>query len=223
MGCDPAPRRRRRRRCPRRARRWGWTRRRRGGHAKWGRRQQQMYERGPTPTVETTWVQCERCEKWRSLGVGVPEPDVEEWFCEMNGDPNYNNCDAPEQPFEDDEAAAPTARAPISRETATATATRRRRHGRPPRRVADDGQSAGSDGDAPVASGVWRPRRRRMRRRRCSPRSAAAPKAGAAAMRDSSSSPSSPGSAGGAGVKRQAECRPALASEAAASDDEEEE
>ena len=60
-------------RCPRRARRWMDSPRRRGGHAKWGRRQQ-MYERGPTPTVETTWVQCERCEKWRSLGVGVPSP-----------------------------------------------------------------------------------------------------------------------------------------------------
>ena len=155
--------------------------RRRGGHAKWGRRQQQMYERGPTPTVETTWVQCERCEKWRSLGVGVPEPDVEEWFCEMNSDPNYNNCDAPEQPFEDDEAAAAADGACSDfEETATATATATTTTWPP---SSAPSPTTAANRRAPTATrrwrrSVWRPRRRRMRRRRCSPRSAAAPRRG---------------------------------------------
>ena len=199
--------------------------RRRGGHAKWGRRQQ-MYERGPTPTVETTWVQCERCEKWRSLGVGVPEPDVEEWFCEMNSDPNYNNCDAPEQPFEDDEAAAAADGACSDFEgdgdgdgdgddddmAALLGA------------VADDGgQSAGSDGDAPVASERVAPEAEKDAAAALLAAFSSGAEAGAAAMRDSSSSPSSPGSAGGAGVKRQAEWDPPSLQKRRRRDDEEEE
>ena len=50
-----------------------------------------------------SWVQCDRCEKWRCLvsADGIPEEDTEnlpdKWFCELNNDVENNSCDAPEQ------------------------------------------------------------------------------------------------------------------------------
>ena len=60
-----------------------WRARRRGGAVEPGSGQQQL----PTHAEELacTWVQCERCEKWRRLQMA--EEDLpEEWRCELNED-----------------------------------------------------------------------------------------------------------------------------------------
>ena len=46
---------------------------------------------GPSPT----WVQCDRCSKWRLL-VGAAVDEDAPWFCEMSADTTANWCDAPE-------------------------------------------------------------------------------------------------------------------------------
>ena len=47
--------------------------------------------------VVSTWLQCDRCSKWRIVldmpGV-VPESDEAQWFCEMNLDRAHNECSA---------------------------------------------------------------------------------------------------------------------------------
>jgi hypothetical protein len=46
------------------------------------------------PTVqEPTWVQCDRCDKWR-LVAGSPIDEDAPWFCELNADPSANTCEA---------------------------------------------------------------------------------------------------------------------------------
>ena len=44
-----------------------------------------------------SWVQCNRCDKWRI----VPNADElgDDWFCEMNPNVLYNTCDKEEEPF----------------------------------------------------------------------------------------------------------------------------
>lgn len=50
-----------------------------------------------------SWVQCDRCEKWRCLVStnGIPYDGVEnlpdKWFCEMNVDEDNNSCKHPER------------------------------------------------------------------------------------------------------------------------------
>jgi ERCC4-related helicase len=46
-----------------------------------------------------TWVQCDKCEKWRMLPSDVSEEDLpEKWLCKMNlFDVRNNTCDAPER------------------------------------------------------------------------------------------------------------------------------
>lgn len=50
---------------------------------------------------EPVWVQCNTCDKWRSLPSTVdPDklPDI--WTCDLNVyDPERNNCDAPEESY----------------------------------------------------------------------------------------------------------------------------
>ena len=77
----------------------------------------------------STWVQCERCEKWRELS-GPPKLGGalgDAWFCEMNDDAARNSCDAPEQSWDDEEwtddgsaAAAKAAPAPAPEKPAAA-------------------------------------------------------------------------------------------------------
>jgi len=49
--------------------------------------------------LNDTWVQCERCEKWRMLLGSREEEDLpDKWYCEMNTlDEKNNNCDASEK------------------------------------------------------------------------------------------------------------------------------
>lgn len=51
------------------------------------------------------WVQCNRCDKWRSLPMTVdPKTLPEVWTCELNiYDPVRMNCDAPEEEYTKEE------------------------------------------------------------------------------------------------------------------------
>ena len=54
------------------------------------------------PAELVQWVECSRCSKWRIIqphpdGSHQDIPDI--WFCEMNTDVLYNNCEAPEQEY----------------------------------------------------------------------------------------------------------------------------
>lgn len=47
-----------------------------------------------------TWVQCDKCNKWRKLKIiGSASADLpERWYCHMNtGDPKHQSCDADEE------------------------------------------------------------------------------------------------------------------------------
>jgi hypothetical protein len=45
-----------------------------------------------------TWVQCEKCEKWRMLLGESDESLPDMWYCEMNdSDPRNNSCESPER------------------------------------------------------------------------------------------------------------------------------
>lgn len=54
---------------------------------------------------EKNWVQCNRCEKWRSLPLSIDPsslPDV--WTCDLNRyDPDRMFCDAPEEDYSKEE------------------------------------------------------------------------------------------------------------------------
>jgi len=55
-----------------------------------------------TPAELIQWVECSRCSKWRIIhplpdGTWEEIPDI--WFCEMNRDIQYKNCDAPEEEY----------------------------------------------------------------------------------------------------------------------------
>ena len=41
------------------------------------------------------WAQCDLCEKWRVVQDSESLPEI--WYCEMNVDPMYRNCQVPEQ------------------------------------------------------------------------------------------------------------------------------
>lgn len=52
-----------------------------------------------------TWAQCDNCLKWRRLTSGMrPENLPDKWFCHMNADAQFNRCDIPEEPEDEDEA-----------------------------------------------------------------------------------------------------------------------
>uniref|UniRef100_A0A8B9G3K9 MORC family CW-type zinc finger 3 n=1 Tax=Amazona collaria TaxID=241587 RepID=A0A8B9G3K9_9PSIT len=50
---------------------------------------------------DQTWVQCDSCLKWRKLPDGI-EHLPEKWYCSLNPDPQFRNCDVPEEPEDDD-------------------------------------------------------------------------------------------------------------------------
>ncbi|KAH9525175.1 MORC CW-type zinc finger protein 3 [Bulinus truncatus] len=46
-----------------------------------------------------TWVQCDRCRKWRRLTTGTnPDSLPDLWYCSMNDDAYYNRCYEEEEP-----------------------------------------------------------------------------------------------------------------------------
>ncbi|KAM6439151.1 MORC family CW-type zinc finger protein 3 [Rhynochetos jubatus] len=50
---------------------------------------------------DQTWVQCDACLKWRKLPDGI-EHLPEKWYCLLNPDPQFRNCNVPEEPEDDD-------------------------------------------------------------------------------------------------------------------------
>uniref|UniRef100_A0A8C5PB05 MORC family CW-type zinc finger 3 n=1 Tax=Leptobrachium leishanense TaxID=445787 RepID=A0A8C5PB05_9ANUR len=53
-------------------------------------------------TPDQRWVQCDSCLKWRKLPDSMGNlPD--KWYCRMNLDPQFRDCNVPEEPEDDDE------------------------------------------------------------------------------------------------------------------------
>ncbi|KAG8136532.1 hypothetical protein E2320_005106, partial [Naja naja] len=50
---------------------------------------------------DQTWVQCDICLKWRKLPDGVDNLP-EKWYCSYNPDPQFRNCNVPEEPEDED-------------------------------------------------------------------------------------------------------------------------
>ncbi|KAH0624843.1 hypothetical protein JD844_032692 [Phrynosoma platyrhinos] len=50
---------------------------------------------------DQTWVQCDSCLKWRKLPDGIDRLP-EKWYCSYNPDPQFRNCNVPEEPEDDD-------------------------------------------------------------------------------------------------------------------------
>uniref|UniRef100_A0A8B9II15 MORC family CW-type zinc finger 3 n=1 Tax=Anser cygnoides TaxID=8845 RepID=A0A8B9II15_ANSCY len=50
---------------------------------------------------DQTWVQCDACLKWRKLPDGI-EHLPEKWYCSLNPDPQFRDCNVPEEPEDDD-------------------------------------------------------------------------------------------------------------------------
>ncbi|XP_058041639.1 MORC family CW-type zinc finger protein 3 [Ahaetulla prasina] len=50
---------------------------------------------------DQTWVQCDICLKWRKLPDGIDHLP-EKWYCSYNPDPQFRNCNVPEEPEDDD-------------------------------------------------------------------------------------------------------------------------
>ncbi|XP_062982714.1 MORC family CW-type zinc finger protein 3 [Elgaria multicarinata webbii] len=50
---------------------------------------------------DQTWVQCDSCLKWRKLPDGIDHLP-EKWYCSYNPDPQFRNCNVPEEPEDDD-------------------------------------------------------------------------------------------------------------------------
>ncbi|XP_007423389.1 MORC family CW-type zinc finger protein 3 [Python bivittatus] len=50
---------------------------------------------------DQTWVQCDTCLKWRKLPDGMDDLP-EKWYCSYNPDPQFRNCNVPEEPEDDD-------------------------------------------------------------------------------------------------------------------------
>ena len=51
--------------------------------------------------VMDTWVECDKCKKWRrnpNSGGDVPG----RWWCELNDDPRYDSCDKPQEAWDDE-------------------------------------------------------------------------------------------------------------------------
>mmetsp|Transcript_22693 Transcript_22693/g.56361 ORF Transcript_22693/g.56361 Transcript_22693/m.56361 type:complete len:1538 (-) Transcript_22693:532-5145(-) len=45
-----------------------------------------------------TWLQCDRCSKWRIVPEGFGTDDDRMWYCEDNVDKSHNRCSVPQQP-----------------------------------------------------------------------------------------------------------------------------
>ncbi|XP_051565686.1 MORC family CW-type zinc finger protein 3-like isoform X1 [Myxocyprinus asiaticus] len=47
---------------------------------------------------DQNWVQCDDCLKWRKLPDGIDTSKLpEKWFCRLNPDPQYRQCETPEE------------------------------------------------------------------------------------------------------------------------------
>ncbi|KAL7559578.1 hypothetical protein ACA910_006985 [Epithemia clementina (nom. ined.)] len=46
---------------------------------------------------QLTWVECDKCKKWRVLPEAEADLSERQWYCEMNTDPQNNTCEAPER------------------------------------------------------------------------------------------------------------------------------
>ncbi|EEC51405.1 predicted protein [Phaeodactylum tricornutum CCAP 1055/1] len=55
-----------------------------------------------TGSSNSTWVECDKCKKWRRLRGVVDEKKLpSKWFCSMNkNDPERSRCSAPEEEYE---------------------------------------------------------------------------------------------------------------------------
>jgi hypothetical protein len=55
-----------------------------------------------TGTSSSTWVECDKCKKWRRLRGVIDEKKLPpRWFCSMNkSDPDRARCSAPEEAYE---------------------------------------------------------------------------------------------------------------------------
>ncbi|KAL1564338.1 F-box protein [Salvia divinorum] len=47
-----------------------------------------------------TWVQCDACSKWRKVADQHEANTSTAWFCSMNSDPSYQNCNVPEESWD---------------------------------------------------------------------------------------------------------------------------
>ena len=56
-----------------------------------------------TGSSNATWVECDKCKKWRRLRGVVDEKKLpKQWFCSMNkSDPERARCSAPEEEYND--------------------------------------------------------------------------------------------------------------------------
>jgi len=45
-----------------------------------------------------TWLECERCKKWRIVPEHHAAGVSDRWYCEMNIDAGHNRCDVPQEP-----------------------------------------------------------------------------------------------------------------------------
>ena len=51
--------------------------------------------------MPTTWVQCDKCDKWRRIAAHADIDLVEGWSCDMNPDRWHNRCDIAQEPDHD--------------------------------------------------------------------------------------------------------------------------
>ncbi|XP_070568052.1 MORC family CW-type zinc finger protein 3-like [Ptychodera flava] len=53
---------------------------------------------------DQTWVQCDRCLKWRKL-ADIHDPEIlpDKWYCNMNTDPTFSSCSVDEEPEDSDD------------------------------------------------------------------------------------------------------------------------
>ena len=53
---------------------------------------------------DNNWVQCEKCEKWRSIPASVDAESLpDNWYCELNDWNDFNTCKKPEEEGANDE------------------------------------------------------------------------------------------------------------------------
>ncbi|XP_054643460.1 MORC family CW-type zinc finger protein 3a isoform X2 [Dunckerocampus dactyliophorus] len=53
---------------------------------------------------DQTWVQCDSCQKWRKLPDGIDCSRLpDNWFCHMNPEPQFRNCEVLEEPEDSDD------------------------------------------------------------------------------------------------------------------------
>ncbi|VDI48480.1 MORC family CW-type zinc finger protein 3-like isoform X1 [Mytilus galloprovincialis] len=70
----------------------------RGGNEKTAPQNQQT-------VPDWTWAQCDNCLRWRRLTTGMTSEDLpDKWFCHMNADAQFNRCEIPEEPEDEEEA-----------------------------------------------------------------------------------------------------------------------